>query len=350
MDNSTAVAARTDSPILQIKDLRTFFDTRDGTVRAVNGVSLELYAGETLCIVGESGCGKSVTAMTILGLLPKPPARIESGEILFQGTDLLKLKEEEMRAIRGNDISMIFQEPMTSLNPVLTIGRQISEVISLHQDVSDRVARDRAVEILDRVRVPDAHQRANEYPHQLSGGMRQRAMIAMALSCNPKILIADEPSTALDVTIQAQILDLMRELRDDFGTSIILITHDLGVVAEMGERVLVMYAGGKVEEASVEELFHYPLHPYSEGLMTSIPRLNESLAREGDDRVRLQEIPGMVPSLIEEIPGCLFAPRCSYASEQCEAESPELAEHRKHHYAACWESGNFANRLESPTP
>ncbi|MEC8871872.1 MAG: ABC transporter ATP-binding protein [Pseudomonadota bacterium] len=349
MDNSTAVAARTDSPILQIKDLRTFFDTRDGTVRAVNGVSLELYAGETLCIVGESGCGKSVTAMTILGLLPKPPARIESGEILFQGTDLLKLKEEEMRAIRGNDISMIFQEPMTSLNPVLTIGRQISEVISLHQGVSDRVARDRAVEILDRVRVPDAHQRANEYPHQLSGGMRQRAMIAMALSCNPKILIADEPSTALDVTIQAQILDLMRELRDDFGTSIILITHDLGVVAEMGERVLVMYAGGKVEEASVEELFHYPLHPYSEGLMTSIPRLNESLAMDGD-RVRLQEIPGMVPSLIEEIPGCLFAPRCSYASEQCEAESPELAEHRKHHYAACWESGNFANRLESPTP
>ena len=349
MDNSTAVTARTDSPILQIKDLRTFFDTRDGTVRAVNGVSLELYAGETLCIVGESGCGKSVTAMTILGLLPKPPARIESGEILFQGTDLLKLKEEEMRAIRGNDISMIFQEPMTSLNPVLTIGRQISEVISLHQGVSDRVARDRAVEILDRVRVPDAHQRANEYPHQLSGGMRQRAMIAMALSCNPKILIADEPSTALDVTIQAQILDLMRELRDDFGTSIILITHDLGVVAEMGERVLVMYAGGKVEEASVEELFHYPLHPYSEGLMTSIPRLNESLARDGD-RVRLQEIPGMVPSLIEEIPGCLFAPRCSYASEQCEAESPELAEHRKHHYAACWESGNFANRLESPTP
>ena len=349
MDNSTAVAARTDSPILQIKDLRTFFDTRDGTVRAVNGVSLELYAGETLCIVGESGCGKSVTAMTILGLLPKPPARIESGEIFFQGTDLLKLNEEEMRAIRGNEISMIFQEPMTSLNPVLTIGRQISEVISLHQGVSDRVARDRAVEILDRVRVPDAHQRVNEYPHQLSGGMRQRAMIAMALSCNPKILIADEPSTALDVTIQAQILDLMRELRDDFGTSIILITHDLGVVAEMGERVLVMYAGEKVEEASVEELFHYPLHPYSEGLMTSIPRLNESLARDGD-RVRLQEIPGMVPSLIEEIPGCLFTPRCSYASEQCEAESPQLAEHRKQHYAACWEPGNFANRLESSTP
>ena len=349
MDNSTAVAARTDSPILQIKDLRTFFDTRDGTVRAVNGVSLELYAGETLCIVGESGCGKSVTAMTILGLLPKPPARIESGEIFFQGTDLLKLNEEEMRAIRGNEISMIFQEPMTSLNPVLTIGRQISEVISLHQGVSDRVARDRAVEILDRVRVPDAHQRVKEYPHQLSGGMRQRAMIAMALSCNPKILIADEPSTALDVTIQAQILDLMRELRDDFGTSIILITHDLGVVAEMGERVLVMYAGGKVEEASVEELFHYPLHPYSEGLMTSIPRLNESLAGNGD-RVRLQEIPGMVPSLIEEIPGCLFAPRCSYASEKCEVESPQLAEHRKQHYAACWESSNFANRLESPTP
>ncbi|MDP7450987.1 MAG: ABC transporter ATP-binding protein [Arenicellales bacterium] len=349
MDNSTAGAARTDSPVLQIKDLRTFFDTRDGTVRAVNGVSLEVYAGETLCIVGESGCGKSVTAMTILGLLPKPPARIESGEILFQGTDLLKLEEQDMQAIRGNEISMIFQEPMTSLNPVLTIGRQISEVISLHQGVSDRVARDRAIEMLDRVRVPDAHQRVTEYPHQLSGGMRQRAMIAMALSCNPKILIADEPSTALDVTIQAQILDLMRELRDDFGTSIILITHDLGVVAEMGERVLVMYAGRKVEEASVEELFHYPLHPYSEGLMTSIPRLNESLAEDGD-RVRLQEIPGMVPSLIEEIPGCLFAPRCSYASEQCVAESPRLAEYRKQHHAACWESGNFANRLESSTP
>ncbi len=349
MDNSTAGAARTDSPVLQIKDLRTFFDTRDGTVRAVNGVSLEVHAGETLCIVGESGCGKSVTAMTILGLLPKPPARIESGEILFQGTDLLKLEEQDMQAIRGNEISMIFQEPMTSLNPVLTIGRQISEVISLHQGVSDRVARDRAIEMLDRVRVPDAHQRVTEYPHQLSGGMRQRAMIAMALSCNPKILIADEPSTALDVTIQAQILDLMRELRDDFGTSIILITHDLGVVAEMGERVLVMYAGRKVEEASVEELFHYPLHPYSEGLMTSIPRLNESLAEDGD-RVRLQEIPGMVPSLIEEIPGCLFAPRCSYASEQCVAESPRLAEHRKQHHAACWESGNFANRLESSTP
>jgi oligopeptide/dipeptide ABC transporter ATP-binding protein len=349
MDNSTAGAARTDSPVLQIKDLRTFFDTRDGTVRAVNGVSLEVYAGETLCIVGESGCGKSVTAMTILGLLPKPPARIESGEILFQGTDLLKLDEQDMQAIRGNEISMIFQEPMTSLNPVLTIGRQISEVISLHQGVSDRVARDRAIEMLDRVRVPDAHQRVTEYPHQLSGGMRQRAMIAMALSCNPKILIADEPSTALDVTIQAQILDLMRELRDDFGTSIILITHDLGVVAEMGERVLVMYAGRKVEEASVEELFHYPLHPYSEGLMTSIPRLNESLAEDGD-RVRLQEIPGMVPSLIEEIPGCLFAPRCSYASEQCVAESPRLAEYRKQHHAACWESGNFANRLESSTP
>jgi len=349
MENSPPAVARTGSPILQIKDLRTFFDTRDGTVRAVNGVSLDVYEGETLCIVGESGCGKSVTAMSILGLLPKPPARIESGEILFQGTDLLKLQEEEMRAIRGNEISMIFQEPMTSLNPVLSIGRQISEVISLHQGVSDRVARDRAVEMLDRVRVPDASQRVNEYPHQLSGGMRQRAMIAMALSCNPKILIADEPSTALDVTIQAQILDLMRELRDDFGTSIILITHDLGVVAEMGERVLVMYAGGKVEEASVEELFHYPLHPYSEGLMTSIPRLNESLAGDGD-RIRLQEIPGMVPSLIEEIPGCLFAPRCSYASDQCKAASPQLAEHRKQHYAACWESGKFANRLESSTP
>ena len=348
MDNSTHVASRTDSPVLQIKDLRTFFDTRDGTVRAVNGVSLEVYAGETLCIVGESGCGKSVTAMTVLGLLPMPPARIETGEILFQGTDLLKLSEDEMQAIRGNDISMIFQEPMTSLNPVLTVGEQISEAISLHQKVSDRVARNQAVEILDRVRVPDPRQRAGEYPHQLSGGMRQRVMIAMALSCNPKILIADEPTTALDVTIQAQILDLMRGLKTDFGTSIILITHDLGVVAEMGERVLVMYAGGKVEEASIEELFHYPLHPYSEGLMASIPRLNESLAKEGE-RDRLQEIRGMVPSLIDEIPGCLFAPRCGYASERCSKTSPDLAEYRQQHYAACWESPQFADGFKEST-
>ena len=282
--------------------------------------------------------------MTILGLLPKPPARIESGEILFDGVDLLKLSEQEMQEIRGNEISMIFQEPMTSLNPVLTVGEQISEAISLHQKVSTRVARNQAIEILDRVRVPDPRQRSGEYPHQLSGGMRQRVMIAMALSCNPKILIADEPTTALDVTIQAQILDLMRGLKSDFGTAIILITHDLGVVAEMGERVMVMYAGVKVEEASVEELFHRPLHPYSKGLMGSIPRLNESLANTGE-RIRLQEITGMVPSLIETIPGCLFAPRCGFTTDQCRSVAPELEEHRAQHHAACWESENFATAI-----
>ena len=337
-------SVNTQNPILSIKDLRTYFDTRDGTVRAVNGVSLEVFPSETLCIVGESGCGKSVTAMTILGLLPKPPARIESGEIIFDGVDLLKLSEAEMQEIRGNDISMIFQEPMTSLNPVLSVGEQISEAISLHQKVSARAAKNQAIEILDRVRVPDPRQRAGEYPHQLSGGMRQRVMIAMALSCNPKILIADEPTTALDVTIQAQILDLMRGLKKDFGTAIILITHDLGVVAEMGERVMVMYAGGKVEEANIEELFHRPLHPYSKGLMGSIPRLNESLANTGE-RIRLQEITGMVPSLIETIPGCLFAPRCGFAKDQCRSVAPELTEHRKQHYAACWESARLVTDM-----
>ena len=345
LDNATDYnTVNSSNPVLSIRDLRTYFDTRDGTVRAVDGVSLDVFPSETVCIVGESGCGKSVTAMTILGLLPKPPARIESGEILFDGVDLLKLSEQEMQEIRGNDISMIFQEPMTSLNPVLTVGEQISEAISLHQKVSTRVARNQAIEILDRVRVPDPHQRAGEYPHQLSGGMRQRVMIAMALSCNPKILIADEPTTALDVTIQAQILDLMRGLKNDFGTAIILITHDLGVVAEMGERVMVMYAGGKVEEASVEELFHRPLHPYSKGLMGSIPRLNESLANTGE-RIRLQEITGMVPSLIETIPGCLFAPRCGFTTDQCRSVAPELKEHRAQHHAACWESANFATAI-----
>ena len=345
LDNATDYnTVNSSNPVLSIRDLRTYFDTRDGTVRAVDGVSLDVFPSETVCIVGESGCGKSVTAMTILGLLPKPPARIESGEILFDGVDLLKLSEQEMQEIRGNDISMIFQEPMTSLNPVLTVGEQISEAISLHQKVSTRVARNQAIEILDRVRVPDPRQRAGEYPHQLSGGMRQRVMIAMALSCNPKILIADEPTTALDVTIQAQILDLMRGLKNDFGTAIILITHDLGVVAEMGERVMVMYAGGKVEEASVEELFHRPLHPYSKGLMGSIPRLNESLANTGE-RIRLQEITGMVPSLIETIPGCLFAPRCGFTTDQCRSVAPELKEHRAQHHAACWESANFATAI-----
>ncbi|MGI9334255.1 MAG: ABC transporter ATP-binding protein [Gammaproteobacteria bacterium] len=341
---STAVSAGK-APILELRDLRTYFYTRDGIVRAVDGVTFDLKPGETLGIVGESGCGKSVTAMSILRLLPQPPARIESGEILFEGCNLLDLPDREIRQIRGNDISMIFQEPMTSLNPVRTVGGQISEAIALHQGLSERQARERAIEILDRVRVPDARQRAAEYPHQLSGGMRQRVMIAMALSCNPKVLIADEPTTALDVTIQAQILDLMRDLKNDFGTAIILITHDLGVVAEMAERVVVMYAGRKVEEAPVTELFARPLHPYSYGLMGSVPRLSEAAKTHGR-RVRLNEIAGMVPSLREEIVGCAFAPRCNYAVERCTVEAPRLEEHRPGHQSACWE----ADRLMNATP
>ena len=326
-----------DQPILEVDDLRTHFHTRDGVVRAVDGVSFTVNRGETLCIVGESGCGKSVTAMSILRLLPQPPAKIESGEIRFEGRDLLKLSDEEIRGIRGNAISMIFQEPMTSLNPVLTVGRQISESIVLHQGLSETDAETRAGEMLDLVRIPEAKQRLREYPHQLSGGMRQRVMIAMALSCNPQVLIADEPTTALDVTIQAQILNLMLDLKRDLDTAIILITHDLGVVAEMAERVVVMYAGRKVEEAPVDELFKRPMHPYTYGLMGSIPRLNR-LAEDDGEEIRLQEIVGTVPSLNQVIPGCAFAPRCDFAVERCHGDAPALEEKRQGHRAACWES------------
>jgi len=321
--------------ILRIDDLRTYFHTRDGIVRAVDGVSFSVGRGETLCVVGESGCGKSVTAMSILRLLPQPPARIETGSIVFEDRDLLTLTEAEMRRVRGNEISMIFQEPMTSLNPVLTIGQQIAEAIILHQGLSRAEAERHAADMLHRVQISDAPQRLGEYPHQLSGGMRQRVMIAMALSCNPKVLIADEPTTALDVTIQAQILNLMRDLKTDFGTAIILITHDLGVVAEMAERVVVMYAGRKVEEAAVRELFARPLHPYTHGLMGSVPRLNE--AAETGERHRLREIEGSVPSLNQLIIGCAFAPRCAFASDRCRVEAPALAEERPGHWTACWE-------------
>ena len=330
--------------LLEIDGLGVRFHIEDQRVDAVRNASLQVERGETVALVGESGSGKSVTALSVLQLLPYPRASHPHGSIRFAGEELIGAPPETMRQLRGGRVSMIFQEPMTSLNPVLTVGEQISEAISLHQKISMRAARNQAVEILDRVRVPDPRQRAGEYPHQLSGGMRQRVMIAMALSCNPKILIADEPTTALDVTIQAQILDLMRGLKNDFGTAIILITHDLGVVAEMGERVMVMYAGGKVEEASVEALFHRPLHPYSKGLMGSIPRLNESLANTGE-RIRLQEITGMVPSLIETIPGCLFAPRCGFTTDQCRSVAPELKEHKAQHHAACWESENFATAI-----
>ncbi len=333
-DTSVSVSARAET-MLEIDDLQTHFFTRDGLVRAVDGVSYAIRRGETLGVVGESGCGKSVTALSILRLVADPPGRIVGGAIRFRGTNLLELTELEMQAIRGNDISMIFQEPMTSLNPVLTVGHQISEAVILHQGLSKRDALDKAVEMLRLVHIPEAHRRAREYPHQLSGGMRQRIMIAMALCCNPKILLADEPSTALDVTIQAQILDLMRELQDKLGTAIILITHDMGVIAENAERVVVMYAGRKVEEASVDELFSLPCHPYTEGLLGSIPRL-DLVAKTNDNCARLNEIVGMVPSLYNLPRGCTFAPRCAYATDHCREERPPLEEKRPGHWAACW--------------
>jgi len=300
-------------PLLAVENLRTHFHTRDGVVRAVDGVSFEVAAGETLAIVGESGCGKSVTSMSILRLLPMPPARFVAGRVVFEGRDLLGLPEAEMRKIRGNAIAMIFQEPMTSLNPVLTIGRQITEALVLHRGLSEGAATKRAIEMLRKVHMPEAEQRVAQYPHQLSGGMRQRVMIAMALACGPRLLIADEPTTALDVTIQAQILELMRELRDETGASMILITHDLGVVAEMADRVVVMYAGRKVEEASAKELFENPGHPYTKGLLGSLPNI-EVAARTQARRARLNEIQGMVPSLFNLPQGCAFASRSSWAA------------------------------------
>jgi len=323
-------------PILDIADLRTWFFTRDGIVRAVDGVSFHVIPGETLAIVGESGCGKSVTALSVLRLIPSPPGRIVSGALRFAGRDLLGLSEMEMRDVRGNDISMIFQEPMTSLNPVLTIGRQIAETLTLHQGLDRKAALAKAIDMLRLVHIPEAERRIGEYPHQLSGGMRQRVMIAMALACNPKLLIADEPTTALDVTIQAQILDLMRELKQKIDAAIVLITHDLGVVAEMAQRVVVMYAGRKAEEASVGTLFRRPLHPYTKGLLASVPRLGASLGR--DEAPRLAEIPGTVPSLREPIPGCPFASRCNFATDICRHEMPSFDEKEPGHFAACFHS------------
>ncbi|MDP6624109.1 MAG: ABC transporter ATP-binding protein [Alphaproteobacteria bacterium] len=325
--------------LLEIDDLKTYFYTRDGIVRAVDGVSITVKRGETLSIVGESGCGKSVTAMSVLRLLPQPPAKYEGGSIHFGGENLLEASEARMRQIRGNAISMIFQEPMTSLNPVMTVGRQIAESIELHQEVPRRAAKDRAIEILDLVQIPEARRRVEEYPHQMSGGMRQRVMIAMALACNPEILIADEPTTALDVTIQAQILNLMLELKEEIGAAVVIITHDLGVVAETAQRVAVMYAGRTVEEASTDDLFERPFHPYTLGLMGSIPHLSD--AARGRRR-RLQEIPGVVPSLRHEIPGCSFAPRCPYAEAQCLEAAPSLVEPAPGRLIACWEWSKVA--------
>ena len=324
-----------DETILQIEDLQTHFFTAVGTVRAVDGVSYSLKAGETLGVVGESGCGKSVTALSVLRLVANPPGRIVGGAIRFEGRNLLEVSDAEMERIRGNEISMIFQEPMTSLNPLYTVGKQIAEAVALHQGLNKRDAWDRAVDMLKRVYIPEPERRAHAYPHQLSGGMRQRVMIAMALSCNPKVLIADEPTTALDVTIQAQILDLMRELQETFGTAIVLITHDMGVVAENADRVVVMYAGRKVEEADATRLFDHPGHPYTRGLLGSIPHL-DTAARSGARRPRLNEIKGMVPSLFRLPQGCTFAPRCGLASDQCRQVVPPLEEQRPGHWIACW--------------
>ncbi len=320
---STAAA-----PLLEIDSLRTWFDTLSGTVRAVDGVSFTVQAGQTLGVVGESGCGKSVTALSILRLLPTPPAR-HLGAIRYRGTNLLALSEREMRQIRGNRISMIFQEPMTSLNPVLTVGRQIAETVLVHQQVNRAEAMQRAVEMLRLVQIPEPERRAREYPHQFSGGMRQRVMIALALACNPELLIADEPTTALDVTIQAQILDLIKRLQKELGMGVMLITHDLGVVAESCDRVVVMYAGRKVEESSVLALFSRPLHPYTRALMASMPAMNSQLKR-------LTEIPGMVPSPHELGRGCAFAARCQYAQQRCLEESPPLSSHGQDHVVACF--------------
>jgi peptide/nickel transport system ATP-binding protein len=330
-----------DDKILEVRGLQTVFFTNSGLFKAVDDVSFDVRRGETLAIVGESGCGKSVSALSIMRLVPDPPGRIVGGVVLLEGTDLLGLDEADMRQIRGNRISMIFQEPMTSLNPVMRIGDQITEAVRLHRAMSAKEAWDKAVEMLRLVRIPEPARRAREYPHQMSGGMRQRAMIAMALACRPALLIADEPTTALDVTIQAQILALMLDLQKELGMGLMLITHDLGVVAQTAQRVIVMYAGKKVEEADVDTLFANPRHPYTRGLMASIPAVPTS---ETSHEVRLTEIPGMVPSLTNLPVGCAFAPRCSLAIDRCREQYPPLQDWGGGHLAACWRAAETVGR------
>ncbi|MGI6540895.1 MAG: ABC transporter ATP-binding protein [Bacillota bacterium] len=317
-------------PLLDIRNLKTCFYTEDGIVPAIEDVSFSLNRGETVGIVGESGSGKSVTALSVMRLIPNPPGRIEAGEVVFEGENLLEKPIGEMRQIRGNEIAMIFQEPMTSLNPVLTVGDQIMESIILHQRLGKQDAKDKAVHMLKLVGIPSPERRVNDYPHQMSGGMRQRVMIAMALSCNPKLLIADEPTTALDVTVQAQILELMMALKDELGTSVMLITHDLGVIAETADKVVVMYAGKVVEEAGVKELFREPAHPYTVGLLGSIPKLNE-------DTRRLQSIDGVVPSPFSMPKGCRFSPRCRCAMDICRQQEPGFADIADGHRVSCWQ-------------
>jgi len=318
------------SPLLKIKNLKTYFYTSDGVVRAVDDVSWALGEGEVIGLVGESGCGKSVTALSILRLIPDPPGKIVDGEILFKGKNLISLSDEEMRKIRGNDISMIFQEPMTSLNPVFTIGAQVAEAIQLHQKLNKKAALEKSIEMLKLVGITSPEKRVKEYPHELSGGMKQRAMIAMALSCNPKVLIADEPTTALDVTIQAQILDLMLKMKEEFYASIVLITHDLGVIAEMAKKVVVMYAGKVMEQADVNMIFENPLNPYTQGLLNSLPKIDAA------HKQKLNTIPGMVPSLYDLPKGCKFSPRCSHVMDICHQSEPELIEVKKGHLSRCW--------------
>jgi peptide/nickel transport system ATP-binding protein len=318
-------------PLLEIKDLKVHFKTDDGWLHAVDGVDISIDRGETVSVVGESGCGKTVTAMTVLKLVPMPPGRIAGGQVLWQGKDLVTASADEMRRIRAKEIAIVFQEPMTSLNPVYSVGEQIAESLRLHEGLGRKAALDRAVEMLELVRIPTPQRRANDYPHQFSGGMRQRVMIAIALACNPQLLIADEPTTALDVTIQAQILDLLSELKDRLGMSIMLITHAMGVVAEVAQRVVVMYAGMVVEEASVEELFANPRHPYTQGLIRSIPRIDTAAIH----KVRLEQIPGTVPKLVEPAPGCRFAPRCRFAVPDCTASTPALREPVPGHKVRC---------------
>jgi peptide/nickel transport system ATP-binding protein/oligopeptide transport system ATP-binding protein len=315
--------------LLSIRNLKTHFYTRGLTIYALDGVSLDIESGMTFGLVGETGCGKSVTALSILRLIPHPPGKIVGGEIYFKGKNLLRLAEEEIRSVRGKEISMIFQEPMTSLNPVFRIGDQMMEVIMLHQKLGKQQAYARAVEMLERVHMPEAHKVMKQFPHQLSGGMRQRAMIAMELSCRPALLIADEPTTALDVTIQAQILRLLKEMKKEFNTSILLITHDLGVIAEMCDRVAVMYAGSIVEEGTVEAVFENPLHPYTKGLWGAIPRLEE-------EKDSLAVIPGVVPDLSQTPKGCKFCPRCSWRLDHCAGHSPSLMENSPGHFVACF--------------
>jgi peptide/nickel transport system ATP-binding protein len=317
--------------LLEIRNLKTHFETDDGMVQAVDGVDLAIGRGETVGVVGESGCGKTVTAMSVLKLVPMPPGRIVAGQILWQGRDLVPLPAEEMNGIRSKEIAIVFQEPMTSLNPVYTVGEQIAEVVRRHERLGRRAALDKTVEMLRLVQIPNPQRRVHDYPHQFSGGMRQRVMIAMALSCDPKLLIADEPTTALDVTIQAQILELLQDMKSRFGMAVMLITHAMGVVAETAQRVVVMYAGKVIEEASVEQLFGRPRHPYTRGLIRSIPRID----RAAVSKSRLETIGGVVPSLLRPPPGCRFAARCQYAMAKCRETSPPLLEVAQGHKVAC---------------